>query len=61
MRILRIRFRIRIPNTAFPLTIFYVLQKTEGQCYIWGRKAKFLGVEYVDHQGKKRKSKLLLR
>ena len=37
------------------------MQKTDGQCYIWGRKAKFLAVEYTDHEGKKRKSKLLLR
>jgi hypothetical protein len=48
-------------HATVPLTIVYLLQKTDGQCYIWGRRAKFLAVEYVDHQGKKRKSKLLLR
>jgi 7-dehydrocholesterol reductase len=31
-----------------------------GQCHIWGRPAKFLAVEYKNHDGKVRKSRLLL-
>jgi len=31
-----------------------------GECSIWGRKAKFIPVEYRTHDGKKKKSKLLI-
>jgi len=31
-----------------------------GECTIWGRKAKFIQVEYKTHDGKKKKSKLLI-
>lgn len=33
---------------------------SDGECTIWGKKAKFLPVEYTDKDGKKRKSRLLL-
>jgi len=33
---------------------------SNGQCYIWGRPAKFLAVEYKNHEGKIRKSRLML-
>jgi len=33
---------------------------SNGECYIWGRKAKFIPVEYITHEGKKKKSKLLI-
>jgi len=31
-----------------------------GQCYIWGRMAKFVEVEYKTNDGKKKRSKLLI-
>jgi len=31
-----------------------------GECIIWGRKAKFIPVEYKTHDGKTKKSKLLI-
>merc|ERR1712109_377799 len=34
-------------------------KETNGECIIWGRKAKFIQVEYKTHDGKKKKSKLL--
>jgi len=34
-------------------------KETNGECIIWGRKAKFVQVEYKTHDGKKKKSKLL--
>merc|ERR1712088_610100 len=33
---------------------------SNGECTIWGRKARFIQVEYKTHEGKKKKSKLLL-
>jgi len=33
---------------------------SDGTCYIWGKKAKFVPVEYIASDGKKRKSKLLI-
>lgn len=37
-----------------------VFRQTDGKCLIWGRPAKFLEVQYKDHQGKVKKSKLLI-
>ena len=35
---------------------------SNGECYIWGRKAKYIPVEYTASDGKtKKKSKLMLR
>ena len=39
----------------------FLLQARDGECTIWGRKAKFVPVQYIAHNGKKRKSKLLIR
>ena len=36
-------------------------QLSDGTCYIWGKKAKFVPVVYIASDGKKRKSKLLTR
>jgi len=33
---------------------------TDGNCYIWGKKAKFVPVEYRTSEGKKKKSRLLV-
>jgi len=35
-------------------------KETGGECSIWGRKAKFVQVEYKTSDGKKKKSKLLI-
>jgi 7-dehydrocholesterol reductase len=34
-------------------------KKTDGNCIIWGSKAHYIPVEYVDQQGKVKKSKLI--
>jgi hypothetical protein len=47
--------------TSLPCRNMNNLQKTGGKCFIWGRKAKAIDVEYLDHEGNKRKSKLLIR
>jgi len=37
-----------------------LFKDTNGECVIWGRKAKFVHVEYKSFDGKRKKSKLLL-
>ncbi|XP_023330159.1 7-dehydrocholesterol reductase [Eurytemora carolleeae] len=37
-----------------------IFKARDGECTIWGRKAKFVPVQYIAHDGKKRKSKLLI-
>lgn len=37
-----------------------VFRTTDGKCHIWGRPAKYLEVQYKTHEGKLKKSKLML-
>ena len=43
------------------IILYSIFQVSGGECSIWGRKAKFIPVEYKTHEGKKKKSKLLIR
>jgi len=50
-------------SLALNYTVDYQKEKfkaSNGECYIWGKKAKFIGVEYKNHAGKVKKSKLLI-
>ena len=61
-----------MPTMLIVQFTFILTQETNGECIIWGRKAKFvqvellsksstylIQVEYKTHDGKKKKSKLL--
>jgi len=37
-----------------------VFRTNDGKCHIWGKPAKYLDVEYLNHDGKLKKSKLML-
>ena len=48
-------------NFEFETLQPYFQQASQGDCFIWGKKAKYIEVQNTNYQGEVQKSKLLIR